>query len=126
MFYTSHPWPTPSGPYNVCNLALGLKNTRLPCQWVLPPSPGLPSVAQACALFPPDLITMTEWSEQLPAFRLDPGSIFGCMLWRPWPSSQSSPEHRHQARLSSFLFPKEHPECGTISLSIISKLALGL
>ena len=89
----------------------GSRTPRLPCQ-LLPQSWAPFCGSGLCAVSPSDLITMTEWSEQLPAFRLDPGNVFGSMLCRPWPSSRSSPEHWHQARLSSFLFPKEYPECG--------------
>lgn len=93
----------------------GSRTPQLPCQLVLSPNPGLAAPfcgSGLCAVSLSDLIMMTQWSEQLPAFGLDLRNIFGSMFCRPRPSSQSSLEHWHQARLFSFLFPKEHPECG--------------
>ena len=127
MFYASHPWPKSSGPYNVCNLALGLKNTSaslsagpLPQSWAPFCGSGL------CAVSPSDLIMMTEWSEQLPAFRLDPGNIFGSMLCSP-----GLPPSLLQSTGTKPGFPPSFSQrnilnVGTISLSIIPKLALGL
>ena len=90
----------------------GSRTPRLPCQLVLSPSPGLPSVAQACVL--------------LLAFRLDPGNIFGSMLCSP-----GLPPGLLRSTGTKPGFPPSFSQrnilnVGTISLSIIPKLALGL